>query len=152
IAAALPRAVDDLAPGNWMAAAHAIMTTDTLPKVHSRRLALGGQTVAITGISKGAGMIRPNMATMLSYLATDAAVAPALLARMAREIADTSFNRITVDGDTSTNDSFILIATGAAPVSVQSETDPHYAALRAALTEAATDLAQKIVRDAEGAT
>jgi len=152
IVAALPRAVADLSPSNWLAAAHSIMTTDTQPKLHSRQLALGGHTVTVTGISKGAGMIRPNMATMLSFLATDAAVAPALLSRMAREIADQSFNRITVDGDTSTNDSFILVATGASPVSVQSEADPHYAALRAALAEAALDLAQKIVRDAEGAT
>lgn len=152
IAAALPRAVADLSPANWMAAAHAIMTTDTLPKLHSRRVQLSDATVAVTGISKGAGMIRPNMATMLSFLATDAGIAPALLARMAREIADMSFNRITVDGDTSTNDSFVLVATGAAGVSVQSESDPHYGALRAALAEAAKDLAQKIVRDAEGAT
>src|SRR5690606_36027299 len=121
IAAALPRAVADLSPANWMAAAHAIMTTDTLPTLHSRRVQLGDATVAVTGISKGAGMIRPNMATMLSFLATDAGIAPALLARMAREIADMSFNRITVDGDTSTNDSFVLVATGAAGVSVQSE-------------------------------
>jgi len=151
--AALPAAVGALAPNAWFAAAHSIMTTDTLPKVHSRRLNLDGVDVTITGVSKGAGMIRPNMATMLSFLATDAAIAADLLKELATDIADQSFNRITVDGDTSTNDSFVLIATGqcgAPPVA--SRQDPRLKALANALTAAALDLAQKIVRDAEGAT
>jgi len=151
--AALPAAINALAADNWFAAAHSIMTTDTQPKIHSQRLALGGVDVTITGISKGAGMIRPNMATMLSFLATDAAIDANLLEALATEIADQSFNRITVDGDTSTNDSFILIATGqstGAPIA--SRDDPRFAILRQALADAALDLAQKIVRDAEGAT
>jgi len=151
--AALPAAVDALAPNAWFAAAHSIMTTDTQPKIHSRRLPLNGVDVTITGVSKGAGMIRPNMATMLSFLATDAGIDGGLLKDLAAEIAEQSFNRITVDGDTSTNDSFVLIATGqsgAAPVA--SRQDPRFAALRQALADAALDLAQKIVRDAEGAT
>src|SRR5690606_15415956 len=128
-------------------------TTDTQPKIHSRRLSLDGVTVTITGISKGAGMIRPNMATMLGFLSTDAAIDGSLLAELTREIADRSFNRITVDGDTSTNDSFIIMATGqsGAPV-VSNRNDPRFATLQQALTEAALELAQKIVRDAEGAT
>src|SRR5690606_2379625 len=110
LVAALPAAVADLAPGNWFDAAHGIMTTDTQPKIASRRVTLGDHTVTLTGISKGAGMIRPNMATMLGFLATDAAIAPALLESMTRQIADRSFNRITVDGDTATNHSFIISA------------------------------------------
>ena len=152
IKAGLPAAINNLAPGNWVSAAHGIMTTDTLPKIHSQRLTIGGKTITITGISKGAGMIRPNMATMLSYLATDAGIAQSLLAGLARELADVSFNRITVDGDTSTNDSFIVIATGQSGLTIDSTSHPHYAELKAALAAAATDLAQKIVRDAEGAT
>jgi len=150
--AALPAAIADLQSNHWHRAAFGIMTTDTQPKIYSRRVQVADQTVTVTGISKGAGMIRPNMATMLSYLATDAAIAPALLTRLARELADLSFNRITIDGDTSTNDSFILIATGRSGVSVQSETDPHYRTVRDALAAGALDLAQKIIRDAEGAT
>lgn len=150
--AGLPGAIKNLATNNWVSAAHGIMTTDTLPKIHSQRLALGDKTITITGISKGAGMIRPNMATMLSYLATDAGIAQSLMTQLARELADVSFNRITVDGDTSTNDSFIMMATGKSGVMVNSTAHPHYAALKAALAVAATDLAQKIVRDAEGAT
>ena len=152
IEAGLPAAIKNLAPGNWVSAAHGIMTTDTLPKIHSQRVSIGGKTITITGISKGAGMIRPNMATMLSYLATDAGIAPSLLTGLARELADVSFNRITVDGDTSTNDSFIVIATGQSGLTIDSTAHPHYAELKAALALAATDLAQKIVRDAEGAT
>jgi glutamate N-acetyltransferase/amino-acid N-acetyltransferase len=152
IEAGLPAAIKNLAPGNWVSAAHGIMTTDTLPKIHSQRVSIGGKTITITGISKGAGMIRPNMATMLSYLATDAGIAPSLLTGLARELADVSFNRITVDGDTSTNDSFIVIATGQSGLTIESTAHPHYAELKAALAKAATDLAQKIVRDAEGAT
>lgn len=152
IKAGLPAAIQSLSPANWVSAAHGIMTTDTLPKIHSQRVSIGGKTITITGISKGAGMIRPNMATMLSYLATDAGIAQSLLTDLARELADVSFNRITVDGDTSTNDSFIVIATGKSGLTIDSTTHPAYAQLKAALADAARDLAQKIVRDAEGAT
>ena len=152
IKAGLPAALKNLSANNWVSAAHGIMTTDTLPKIHSQRITLGGKTITLTGISKGAGMIRPNMATMLSYLATDAGIAQPLLTQLAREIADVSFNRITIDGDTSTNDSFIVIATGKSGLIVDSTTHPEYAPLKAALAAAATDLAQKIVRDGEGAT
>jgi glutamate N-acetyltransferase/amino-acid N-acetyltransferase len=152
LTAALPQAAANLAAGNWHAAAHSIMTTDTQPKIVSRKLELDGTTVTITGISKGAGMIRPNMATMLGYLATDAGLDAGLLRRAAGAIADRSFNRITVDGDTSTNDSFIIMATGRSGLRIESEADPRYAALYAALEAAAAELAQKIVRDAEGAT
>jgi glutamate N-acetyltransferase/amino-acid N-acetyltransferase len=152
IKAGLPAALKNLSANNWVSAAHGIMTTDTLPKIHSQRITLGGKTITLTGISKGAGMIRPNMATMLSYLATDAGIAQPLLTELAREIADVSFNRITIDGDTSTNDSFIVIATGKSGLIVDSTTHPEYAPLKAALAAAATDLAQKIVRDGEGAT
>ncbi len=152
LVAGLPAAVASLDANNWFAAAHSIMTTDTQPKIVSQRVALGDKTITITGISKGAGMIRPNMATMLGYLATDAGIAPALLKDMAREVANRSFNRITVDGDTSTNDSFIVMATGKSGIYIDSKSDPLYAQLHAALADAATELAQKIVRDAEGAT
>jgi glutamate N-acetyltransferase/amino-acid N-acetyltransferase len=152
LVAGLPKALEALAENNWMNAAHGIMTTDTLPKIASFRRQVGGRTVTFTGISKGAGMIRPNMATMLGFLATDAGVAPALLKKMAGQIADVSFNRITVDGDTSTNDSFIIIATGKSGVQINSEADAGYADVHRALSEAAAELAQKIVRDAEGAT
>ena len=150
--AGLPGALKDLKTNNWVSAAHGIMTTDTLPKIHSQRLSLGGKTITITGISKGAGMIRPYMATMLSYLATDAGLAQPLMTQLSRELAELSFNRITVDGDTSTNDSFIVMATGKSGLLIDSAAHPHYAALKAALAVAALDLAQKIVRDAEGAT
>ncbi|MCX5464376.1 bifunctional glutamate N-acetyltransferase/amino-acid acetyltransferase ArgJ [Alcaligenes parafaecalis] len=149
---ALPAAVNDLSDNNWLNAAHSIMTTDTQPKIVSRQIELSGKTVTLTGISKGAGMIRPNMATMLGYLATDAGIAPELLRDMCRLAADRSFNRITVDGDTSTNDSFIIMATGQSGVTVESIADPNYNALLDALVDASRELAQKIVRDAEGAT
>ncbi|MFC4278944.1 bifunctional glutamate N-acetyltransferase/amino-acid acetyltransferase ArgJ [Achromobacter aloeverae] len=152
LVAGLPAAIANLGPNNWFSAAHGIMTTDTLPKVASARRQIGGKTVTFTGISKGAGMIRPNMATMLGFLATDAGIAPDLLKRMAREIADVSFNRITVDGDTSTNDSFIIMASGQSGLQVDSASDAAYAELHQALSAAAAELAQKIVRDAEGAT
>jgi glutamate N-acetyltransferase/amino-acid N-acetyltransferase len=152
LVAGLPRAIADLAADRWSSAAHGIMTTDTLPKIYSAQVQIEGKTVTFTGISKGAGMIRPNMATMLSFLATDAGIAQPLLSKLAGEIADASFNRITVDGDTSTNDSFIIAATGKSGVNVGSESDAAYAAVREALTAAALDLATKIVRDAEGAT
>ncbi len=152
IEAAIPNAISALGPDQWFDAAHSIMTTDTLPKIYSRQLQIGAKTVTITGISKGAGMIRPNMATMLGYLATDAGVAQPLLQSMMAEIANQSFNRITIDGDMSTNDSFIIMATGQGALQIQDANDPHLATLKSALTEAAKDLACKIVRDAEGAT
>ena len=152
LVAGLPAAIADLAADHWSSAAHGIMTTDTLPKISSAKVQIDGKTVTFTGISKGAGMIRPNMATMLSFLATDAGIAQPLLRKLAVEIADASFNRITVDGDTSTNDSFIIAATGKSGVNVNSESDAAYAAVREALTAAALELATKIVRDAEGAT
>lgn len=152
LTAALPAALDNLGPNEWFNAAHGIMTTDTLPKVHSRRVQIDGKTITLTGISKGAGMIHPNMATMLSFLATDAGISQPVLRKLALEIANQSFNRITIDGDTSTNDSFIIAATGQSGLEITSEADPHYSAVRDALAAAALDLAQKIVRDAEGAT
>lgn len=152
LTAGLPAAIANLGPDHWFSAAHGIMTTDTLPKISSRKVQIGGKTVTFTGISKGAGMIRPNMATMLSFLATDAGIAQPLLRKMAVEIADASFNRITVDGDTSTNDSFVIAATGKSGVHINAESDADYAAVREALTAAALELATKIVRDAEGAT
>ena len=149
---ALPRAVDDVRADNWLAAAHSIMTTDTQPKIASRRLEIGGHTVTVTGISKGAGMIRPNMATMLGFVATDAWLPPELLQPLVRWLADRSFNRITVDGDTSTNDSYTVMATGQSGLRIDSESDPNFARLRDVLAEVSLELAQKIVRDAEGAT
>jgi glutamate N-acetyltransferase / amino-acid N-acetyltransferase len=153
IVAALPLALADLAPGHWLQAAEGIMTTDTLPKAASRQFTIDGKTVTVTGIAKGAGMIRPNMATMLGFVATDAVVAPGLMQGLVREAADRSFNRITIDGDTSTNDAFVLIATqraGHAPIA-QLES-PEGAALREAVFDVSQRLAQAIVRDGEGAT
>lgn len=152
ITAAVPQCIRALDKNAWFQAAHSIMTTDTLPKICSRQLTLDGRKVTITGVSKGAGMIRPNMATMLGFVATDAEIAPALLKELVKDIANRSFNRITVDGDTSTNDSFIVIATGQSGVQVQDAQSPHYEAIREELTAVALELAQKIVRDAEGAT
>ena len=137
----------------WADAARAIMTTDTAPKAASLRTEVPGGAIRATGMVKGAGMIAPNMATMLAFLATDAAVAPPVARRLTRDLAERSFNRITVDGDTSTNDCFVVIATGAAALPlVADEGDARYAALLDALTPLAVDLAQRIVRDAEGAT
>ena len=150
--AGLPAARENLAGDHWHAAAHAIMTTDTVAKAASRRITLDGKTVTITGISKGAGMIRPNMATMLGFVATDAGISSALLQALAKDAADVSFNCITVDGDTSTNDSFVVIATGASGCLIDSESSTHWPALRAAVIEVAQELAQAIVRDGEGAT
>jgi glutamate N-acetyltransferase/amino-acid N-acetyltransferase len=153
IAAGLPAAIADLSADHWSAAAEAIMTTDTLPKAASKQILIGGKTVTITGISKGAGMIRPNMATMLCFVATDAVIAPALMQHLVKEAADDSFNRITIDGDTSTNDSFLLIATGQAghdPITRLDSADG--AILRDALIAVSQQLAQAIVRDGEGAT
>ena len=153
ISAGLPAAIGDAAPTHWARAAEGIMTTDTVPKAFSTQVQIGGATVSITGISKGAGMIRPNMATMLGFMATDACIAPALLQQLATELADQSFNRITIDGDTSTNDSFIVMATqraAHAPITAWDSADGQ--ALKAALLSVAQQLAQAIVRDGEGAT
>jgi len=153
IAAGLPAALADAKEGNWANAAEAIMTTDTVAKAFSSRITLGGVQVTITGISKGAGMIRPNMATMLGFIATDACVSQALMAQLARELAEGSFNRVTIDGDTSTNDSFVLVATNQAKHPAVSSLDSADGqALRAALLDIARKLAQAIVRDGEGAT
>lgn len=153
LVAGLPRAIADLRADGWFDAAHAIMTTDTLAKAVSRQVQVGGKTVTLTGISKGAGMIRPNMATMLGFLACDAAVAQPVLEQLVTEAADLSFNSITVDGDTSTNDSFILIATGTAGnAEIAATQGADYQALRDAVVEVSIALAQAIVRDGEGAT
>jgi glutamate N-acetyltransferase/amino-acid N-acetyltransferase len=153
IIAGLPAALADAKPDHWARAAEGIMTTDTVPKAFSTQVVLSGVPVAITGISKGAGMIRPNMATMLGYLATDAKIAPNLMQQLARDLADASFNRVTIDGDTSTNDSFVVIATQkAAHPAIASWDTPDGRALRAGLFEVAQKLAQAIVRDGEGAT
>ena len=154
ISAGLPAAIGDAAPAHWGRAAEGIMTTDTVPKAFSTQVQIGTATVSITGISKGAGMIRPNMATMLGFLATDAAIAPALLQGLARELAEGSFNRVTIDGDTSTNDSFIVMAThqaGNAPIT-DWNASADAQALKTALQDVARLLAQAIVRDGEGAT
>jgi glutamate N-acetyltransferase / amino-acid N-acetyltransferase len=153
IIAGLDTAIEHAKEDNWFDAAQAIMTTDTVPKAFSRQLQIAGATVRMTGISKGAGMIRPNMATMLGFLATDACIEPALMQTLATELAQGSFNRITVDGDTSTNDSFVVIATHkAAHAPIGSWSSPEGRVLHAAMLELARDLAQAIVRDGEGAT
>ncbi|KAG0163085.1 hypothetical protein DFQ28_006106 [Apophysomyces sp. BC1034] len=151
--AGLPHAVARLAPAHWYEAAQAIMTTDTLPKAASRQLDIDGHTVTLTGISKGAGMIKPNMATMLGFIATDAAIAQPVLDELVKEVADKSFNCITIDGDTSTNDSFIVVASGRSTLpAITSTQSDAYRVLRDALTQLAQTLAQLIVRDGEGAT
>jgi len=150
ILAGLPAAVADLAAGHWLQAAQAIMTTDTVPKAASRRVALSGGEVRVTGIAKGAGMIRPDMATMLAFVATDARVARADLDRLVRAAAERSFNCISVDGDTSTNDAFMLVASGGADVVARDAADLQR--LGEAIEAVALQLAQAIVRDAEGAT
>ncbi len=152
IVAGLPAAQADLKADNWHAAAHAIMTTDTVAKAASRSVAVNGKKVTISGISKGAGMIRPNMATMLGFLATDAGIAQPLLDALVKEAADQSFNCITVDGDTSTNDSFVMIASGQSGASFASAGDTGWAEVKAAIIAVAVELAQAIVRDGEGAT
>ena len=153
IIAGLPAAIAGLRADGWADAAQAIMTTDTLPKAASRQVVIGGQTVTVTGIAKGAGMIRPNMATMLGFIATDAVIAPHLMDALVREAADRSFNRITIDGDTSTNDSFVLIAThraGHAPIAELDSDEGRV--LSDTVFAVAEQLAQAIVRDGEGAT
>ncbi len=153
IEAGLPAALADRADAHWAEAAQAIMTTDTVPKAASVQVCIGGKTVNVTGVAKGAGMIRPNMATMLGFVATDAAIAPGLLDALVRDAAAESFNRITIDGDTSTNDSFVLIATqlaGNAPITDLASADGR--ALRDAVVDVSRLLAQAIVRDGEGAS
>ncbi len=153
IEAGLPDCVKTLAPNHWADAAAAIMTTDTVPKGASSDTRLSGKTVHVTGIAKGVGMLQPNMATMLTYIASDAAISQPLLQRLVKEIADLSFNRVTVDGDTSTNDSCVLIATGRAGNAEITHADsPDYVALRGAVLAVAVPLAQAIARDGEGAT
>jgi len=153
IAAGLPGAVTNMRADNWFDAAEAIMTTDIVAKAISRQVSIDGELVTITGIAKGSGMIHPNMATMLGYIATDAAIAQPLLQAMVREASDRSFNCITVDGDTSTNDALMLIATGKSSLpEIKSADGTACKTLQAAITEVATHLAQAIVRDGEGAT
>jgi len=149
IIAGMPDAISNLKSDNWFDAAHAIMTTDIVAKAVSKQVQINGDTVTVTGISKGSGMIHPNMATMLGYIATDADIAQPLLQQIVREAANRSFNCITVDGDTSTNDALMLIATGKSGVQIG---EAERATMQAAVTEVATLLAQAIVRDGEGAT
>jgi glutamate N-acetyltransferase/amino-acid N-acetyltransferase len=153
IEAGLDGALADLREDNWLRAAEGIMTTDTVAKAFGTQVMIGGALVSITGISKGAGMIRPNMATMLGFMATDACISQALMHQLATELAEGSFNRVTVDGDTSTNDSFVLIATNkASHASIDSLGSADGLALKAAMLGVAQKLAQAIVRDGEGAT
>ena len=153
VEAGLPAATADLREDNWHAAAHAIMTTDTVAKAASERLDIAGNTITVTGIAKGAGMIKPNMATMLGYVCTDAAVEQTVLQDMLRRAADVSFNSITVDGDTSTNDSLVLAATGRAALpTINAGDTPAAVALYSAIERVCIRLAQAIVRDGEGAT
>jgi glutamate N-acetyltransferase/amino-acid N-acetyltransferase len=153
VMAALPAARDAARDDNWLAAARGIMTTDTVHKAASRRIAIDGVPVTVTGMAKGAGMIHPDMATMLAFVATDAPLHPDLLAPLARGVADVSFNGATVDGDTSTNDSFVLAATGRAGIApIAAAADARYGAVREAIEAVAVELAQAIVRDGEGAT
>jgi glutamate N-acetyltransferase/amino-acid N-acetyltransferase len=153
IEAGLAAAIADAKADNWLRAAEAIMTTDTIPKAFGVQATVGGKVVSVTGISKGAGMIRPNMATMLGFIATDACVAPALMQQLALELAEGSFNRVTVDGDTSTNDSLVVMASNkAGNAEITSLDSVDGAALKAAMLQVARQLAQAIVRDGEGAT
>ncbi len=153
IEAALPAALKDATPANWGKAAEGIMTTDTLPKAFSEQVQIAGKTVTVTGISKGAGMIRPNMATMLGFLATDAVIPQLLMQQLAKDLADQSFNRVTIDGDTSTNDSFIVIATNKIAIHADlTKASSEFNALKAAMLRVSQKLAQAIVRDGEGAT
>ena len=153
IEAGLDGALADAAPDHWLRAAQGIMTTDTVPKAFGVQVELDGKLISITGISKGAGMIRPNMATMLGFIATDACVSPSLMHQLTLELAEGSFNRVTVDGDTSTNDSLVVIASNKAGNKIiESLTSTAGKILKAAMLEVATQLAQAIVRDGEGAT
>ena len=153
IEAGLPAALADAQADHWARAAEGIMTTDTLPKAFSAQAQVGGATVSITGISKGAGMIRPNMATMLGFIATDACVSQSVMKQLSLELAEGSFNRVTVDGDTSTNDSLVVIASNkAGNAAVDSLDSADGKVLKAAMLDVARQLAQAIVRDGEGAT
>ncbi len=153
LVAGLPAALADAKSDNWAGAAEAIMTTDTVAKAFGKQVMIGGKRVSITGISKGAGMIRPNMATMLGFMATDACINPGLMKQLAMELAEGSFNRVTVDGDTSTNDSFMVIATNRAGHSpIDSLDSEEGRTLKSAMMEVARNLAHAIVRDGEGAT
>ncbi|WP_271273545.1 bifunctional glutamate N-acetyltransferase/amino-acid acetyltransferase ArgJ [Aliamphritea hakodatensis] len=152
ITSAVPAAFEALSENGWLDAASGIMTTDTRPKAYSTQFEYQGQTITFSGISKGAGMIKPNMATMLAYVATDAAVDAELLQQMLKRSADKSFNRVTIDGDTSTNDSCMLIATGASGLNVSEADAELFAAFNHALDDIMLQLAQAIVRDGEGAT
>ena len=153
IVAGLPKSLADASETHWAQAAEGIMTTDTLPKAFSTRVDIAGVPVTVTGISKGAGMIRPNMATMLGFVATDANIAPELLQSLTSELADASFNRITIDGDTSTNDSFLVMVTHkAANPPITSLSSPEGMAMKAAMLKVSLQLAHAIVRDGEGAT
>jgi len=153
IANGLPGCLADLREDNWLCAAEAIMTTDTLPKAASRQVMVGGHKVTVTGIAKGAGMIHPNMATMLGFIATDAPLSRPLVRAAVAHAADRSFNCITVDGDTSTNDSLVLIATARASMhEIEDAKGPEFHALQEGITAVAAELAQAIVRDGEGAT
>ena len=152
ILAALPSAIRNLKEDDWYSAAEAIMTTDTQPKAASLQINTPEGLITLTGICKGAGMIHPNMATMLGFIATDAAVNQTLLSQLTQEAADLSFNSITIDGDTSTNDSFIVIATGQSSVRIESQTSPTFLAFKEGLIQLSILLAQMIVRDGEGAT
>lgn len=148
----IPSALENLSSDNWSRAGQGILTTDTLPKGDSQQLDIAGHSISISGLSKGAGMIMPNMATMLAFVATDAAIAPELMQTWVKQLADASFNRITVDGDTSTNDACMLIATGQSDLRIDSADSPEAKSLFAALKSVFIRLAQAIVRDAEGAT
>lgn len=152
IITAMPKAIANLGEDHWFDAAEAIMTTDTQPKAASLTVSTSAGVATLTGICKGAGMIHPNMATMLGFIATDAGFAPDLLTALTKEVADLSFNAITIDGDTSTNDSFIIMATGQSGIEIGSTQDPNYSLLKDGLIALARQLAQMIVRDGEGAT
>ncbi|HSS71275.1 MAG TPA: bifunctional glutamate N-acetyltransferase/amino-acid acetyltransferase ArgJ [Casimicrobiaceae bacterium] len=153
IVAALPACRDAAVEEGWLTAARAIMTTDTVPKGASRRIPVGGVPVTVTGIAKGAGMIAPNMATLLGFVATDAPIERTLLQELTDELAQESFNRITIDGDTSTNDSFVVISSHRASIGpLTKRSDPRLLPLQEALAQVAGELAQAIVRDGEGAT
>jgi glutamate N-acetyltransferase/amino-acid N-acetyltransferase len=153
IKAAVPALVQGLSSDHWLAYGRAIMTTDTVTKAVSKRVRVDGSDIIVTGVAKGSGMIKPNMATMLAYIASNATVVPGVLDKMVQEVANESFNRITVDGDTSTNDCFMLAATGKSEMAaINSVTDERYPRLKQAVLDVAQTLAQAIVRDGEGAT
>lgn len=152
LVAGLPAAVENLKEDNWYTAAEAIMTTDTQPKAASRQVTINGQLITMSGISKGAGMIMPNMATMLGFLAMDVKVAQPVLNQLVKQAADRSFNCISIDGDTSTNDAFMLIATGTSALEINTTNSPEYTALLEGVVSLSQELSQMIVRDGEGAT